>query len=161
MTREASQHRSLGAPETLPHRAFGPVPMVRTQKSGIKYEKPTVHVSYRRCAIAALLRPRALTLNRGIASSSTWRSRGRTRMFMQGVGGSPFPGRLMRADRPFSHSQIFFPQLNVFSAPPRWKQSCAFDRELLRRMGDRQRIGNEGQSAVQVSSDLLAGKVPS
>lgn len=86
-----------GAPKTLPQIACGPVAMVRAQKVGFKYKKPTAQVGRRTCS---------------------WVPR---------VGGGQIPGKPRSADRRLFHSRIFFPQLNVFSALPRWKSSPAFD----------------------------------
>jgi hypothetical protein len=42
MTRQTSQCNSVGVPKSMAQSGCGPVAMVRTQKSGIKYEKPIV-----------------------------------------------------------------------------------------------------------------------
>ena len=145
----AGSIKSLGCLE------IGPVATVRMQKTEIKYKKPTVQDCAEDHPFRSVGRNR-LTRNSVRWSPGVWWSRGRTPTLALGVGGRLFPGSSARADRRLFHSQIFFPQLNVFSALPRWKSSPAFDCKHLRRADECQHIANERRFPVQAGIGSLA-----
>ena len=104
----------VGSIKSLGCLEIGPVAMVHMEKVEIKYKKPTVQGCAEDHPFRSVGRNR-LTQNSVRRSPGVWWSRCRTPMLALGVGGRLFPGSSARADRPFSHSQIFFPQL-TFSA---------------------------------------------
>jgi hypothetical protein len=120
--------RTPRLPKTIPQLGCGPVAMVRVQKVEFKYKKPTAQGGRR------------------------------TRSWVPRVGGGQIPGKSRSADRRLFHSQIFFPQLNVFSALPQWKSSRAFDCKHRRLADECQRIANEGRSPVQAGIGFIGSQ---
>lgn len=136
---------SGGVAKTIPGSRCEPVATVRMQKTEIKYKKPTVLDCADDLPFRSVGRNR-LTRHSVRRSPVTWRSWVRTRTLALGVGGRLFLGKSARTYRPLFHSQIFFPQLNVFGALPRWKSSPAYECKHRRKREGRQRIANERQS---------------
>jgi hypothetical protein len=153
MTGKKCQFPRVRGAKTIWGSRFEPVATVHVQKSGIKYKKPALQDLAR--DDLPLRNAGREGVTRARRSQGAWWSRGRTPRLALGVGGRISPGRSARADRPLFHSQIFFPQLNVFSALPRWKSSRAFDCKHLRRAGECQHIANEGRSAVQAGIGFI------
>ena len=160
MTRNAGKRYGVGALNTIPRSGCRPVATVRMQKTEIKYKKPTGQDCAEDHPFRSVGRNR-LTRYRIRRSLGVWRSRDRTPTLALGVGGRLFPGSSARADRPLSHSQIFFPQLNVFSALPRSKSSRAFDCKHLRRRMSANALQMKGDLRCRSALVSLARKTPS
>ena len=163
MMRNAGKRFGVGALKTIARSGCRPVTTVRMQKALFKYKKPTVldcaddlnDLSF--CSADR----NGLTRNSVRRSPEGWWSKGRGPTLALGVGGRLFPGSSARADRPLSHSQIFFPQLNVFSALPRSKSSRAFDCKHLRRRMSANALQMKGDLRCRSALVSLARKTPS